>query len=250
MNMKRHVLRGLAAGLVVAGLGGAVMSESLGSTPKGVQSQVDFWNYDAQTGKKTTDSSPGIAARELANVYGIAALHVHAGHSHGKAGSSPTLARRLALARLATAKYVTSLARAKADGYGIITRMIPDMGYHFLNPKIAGFDVRKPPILVYVRRGAVWQLGALEWVFTKKPAKPPLPGARYGSFGAACHYADGTFVMAASEGECSRTSPETGAAFGFWHPRLVTLHVWLWYHNPSGIFAGTNPLVAPFNEQS
>jgi hypothetical protein len=30
-------------------------------------------------------------------------------------------------------------------------------------------------------------------------------------------------------------------------PPLVTLHVWLWYHNPSGIYSGTNPLVAPFN---
>jgi hypothetical protein len=28
---------------------------------------------------------------------------------------------------------------------------------------------------------------------------------------------------------------------------LVTLHVWLWYHNPSGIYSGTNPLVTPFN---
>ena len=41
--------------------------------------------------------------------------------------------------------------------------------------KIKGFAVRKPHILVYVRRGGRWQLGALEWVFTTKPAKPPLP---------------------------------------------------------------------------
>jgi hypothetical protein len=28
----------------------------------------------------------------------------------------------------------------------------------------------------------------------------------------------------------------------------VTLHIWLWYPNPAGLYAGMNPLVAPFNE--
>ena len=158
-----------------------------------------------------------------------------------------SLAAKLALARLGTAKYATDLKRAKADCYRIITRIIPNMGYHYLNPNVKGFDVRKPAILVYVRRGTAWQLNALEWVFTEKPAKPPLKGARYGSFGAACHYVDGTFVFADAETECASTSPETGTAFGFWHPPLITLHVWLWYPNPTGVFADTNPLVAAFN---
>src|SRR5437867_5756245 len=79
---------------------------------------------------------------------------------------APALVTALARARLATAKYATNLDRAKADGYQIITRMIPDMGYHFLNSKVTGFDPAKPPILVYLKRGNTWQLGALEWVFT------------------------------------------------------------------------------------
>jgi DNA-binding transcriptional LysR family regulator len=33
----------------------------------------------------------------------------------------------------------------------------------------------------------------------------------------------------------------SGAAFSFWHPRLVTVSVWLWSPNPSGLFASTNP---------
>jgi hypothetical protein len=168
-------------------------------------------------------------------------------HGHGQASATP-LAQSLAAARLATAKYATDLNKAKADGYQIITQMIPDMGYHFLNPKVTGFNVTKPAILVYEKRGATFQLGALEWVFTSKPAKPPLPGARYGAFGAACHYVDGTFVPAATQGECAKTSPQSGAAFGFWHPNLITLHVWLWYPNPSGIYSGTNPLVTPYNK--
>jgi hypothetical protein len=161
----------------------------------------------------------------------------------------PALVSALARARLATAKYVTDLAAAKADGYGIITKMIPDMGYHFMNPKVTGFDPARPPILVYLKHGATWQLGALEWVFTSKPKTPPLPGARYGAFGAACHYKDGTVVPEQSQDACPKTAPGSGAAFNFWHPNLITLHVWLWYPNPAGLYTGYNPLVRPFNAQ-
>ena len=164
-----------------------------------------------------------------------------------QATTSPALATALSKARLSTAKYVTNLNAAKAAGYSIITKMIPDMGWHFLNGKITGFDPAKPPILVYEKRGTAWQLAALEWVFTAKPAKAPLPGAKYGAFPAACHYADGTFVAAASQDACATTAPGSGAKFTFWHPNLITLHVWLWYPNPSGLYASMNPLVHPFN---
>ena len=181
-----------------------------------------------------------------------------AGNSATRPAKSPTrtasssevssvLVAQLAQARLATAKYVSNLGRAKADGYRIITRSIPNMGYHFMNPNIKGFSVRRPPILVYEHSGPTWQLGALEWVYTAKPAKPPFPGAKYGSFGAGCHYVDGTFQPADYQDACPKTSPQTGAAFSFWHPLLITLHVWLWYPNPSGLFASTNPLVSPFD---
>jgi hypothetical protein len=172
-------------------------------------------------------------------------------HRHDMAtmggATSQALAAQLADARLATAKYATNLALAKKQGYGVITQMIPDMGWHFLNPKITAFDVTKPPILVYGKRGSRWQLVAFEWVFPKKPAKPPLPGATYGSFGAACHYKDGTFVFQADQNACVPKSPQSGAAFGFWHPDLVTLHVWAWYPNPAGVYSGMNPLMRPFN---
>lgn len=157
------------------------------------------------------------------------------------------LAAQIQASRLATAKYATNLARARKDGYGPITQMMPDMGWHFLNPKLTAFDVTRPAILVYGKHGGSWQLVAYEWVFPSVPAKPPLPGATYGSFGAACHYKDGTFVFEASEDACATKSPQSGAAFNFWHPNLVTLHLWAWYPNPSGVFSGTNPLMHPFN---
>ena len=43
------------------------------------------------------------------------------------------------------------------------------------------------------------------------------------------------------------SNPDTGAKFNFWHPDLFTMHVWIWYPNPAGLYSGTNPLVAPFN---
>jgi hypothetical protein len=162
-------------------------------------------------------------------------------------GSGPSMTADLVAARQATARYATNLARAKADGYHILTKMIPNMGYHFINPKITGFDVRKPPILVYEHTASGWQLAALEWVFTSIPARAPLPGARYGAFGAACHYDDGTVVFADAQSKCASRAPRSGAKFNFWHPRLITLHFWVWYPNYTGIYTGTNPMVAAFN---
>jgi hypothetical protein len=53
-------------------------------------------------------------------------------HAHNRASAVP-FAQSLAAMRLATAKYATNLNRAKADGYRIITPMIPDMGIHYMN---------------------------------------------------------------------------------------------------------------------
>src|SRR5262245_52425145 len=98
---------------------------------------------------------------------GVAALAIGVASGSRIAAARPAvkpadagLASRLVEARLATARYATSLARAKTDGYGVITQMIPNMGWHFMNPKVKGFDVRKPAILVYEKRGSTWQLGA------------------------------------------------------------------------------------------
>ena len=167
-------------------------------------------------------------------------------------GMSPaaatSLADELAAARLATVKYATNLARAKADGYFIITKMMPNMGYHFLNPNISGFNVTKPQILVYEHSGSTWQLGALEWVFTSMPESVPLPNATFGSFPAACHYADGTFIPDQNSATCPKTAPQSNAKFTFWHPDLITMHVWIWYSNPAGLYCSTNPDIAPFNK--
>ena len=159
-----------------------------------------------------------------------------------------TLTSDIAAARVATAKYATNLGRAKADGYKVITPMMPNMGIHFLNPKITGFNIRKPQILVYEHTSSGWQLGALEWVFPSMPKTPPLPNATFGFFPAACHYTDGTFVPDENQATCPKKAPHTGAAFFFWHPDLTTRHMWVWYPNRAGLYSSTNPDVAPFNK--
>jgi hypothetical protein len=156
------------------------------------------------------------------------------------------LALALTKARSATVKYATDLRAAQADGYKVITPMMSEMGVHYLNPAIKGFDIEKPMILVYAGKDGGAQLVALEWVFPSVPDTQPIPGAFYGSFPAACHYVDGQFVPG-PESTCTPTNPASGAAFFFWHPDLVTLHVWLWHPNPNGIFNDTNPLIAPYN---
>jgi hypothetical protein len=162
-------------------------------------------------------------------------------------GGGTALARDIQIVRQATAKYATNLAKAKADGYQIITKMMPGMGFHYLNPNIPGFSLRKPQILVYEHIGTGWQLGAVEWIFPKQPKNAPFPFGTFGSFPAACHYKDGTFVVDENAKTCPKTAPKTGAKFNFWHPDLVTLHAWVWYPNRAGLFASTNPDIAPFN---
>ena len=197
----------------------------------------------------------GIAAAALGTVMwtvpawgqSTTAAQTAAAGSTAMTGGSANLTNQLAAMRLATAKYATNLNQAKADGYQVITPMMPDMGIHYMNPGITGFDIRKPPILVYEHHGSIWQLGALEWVFTSMPTTPPLKNATFGFFPAACHYQDGTFIPDENSNTCPQTNPKTGSPFNFWHPDLTTMHVWVWYPNPAGLYSSTNPLVAPFN---
>ena len=110
-----------------------------------------------------------------------------------------------------------------------------------------GFSLQRPAILVYEHNGAAWKLGAVEWVYTSKPARPPFPGATYGSFGAGCHYKDGTFVPAATQDACPKTAPDSGAAFNFWHPLLMTLHVAV-VPEPERHLLRHEPLASTYNQ--
>lgn len=183
----------------------------------------------------------------LVPAWGQQAAPARGGMSQMAASGNQALIKDIAAARMATAKYATNLDQAKADGYQILTKMMPNMGIHYVNPNIQGFDITKPPILVYEHTATGYELGALEWVFTSMPKTPPLPNATFGSFPAACHYTDGTFIPHKNPKTCPKTAPGSGAPFFFWHPALFTMHFWVWYPNPAGLYSSTNPLVAPFN---
>lgn len=158
---------------------------------------------------------------------------------------SPEVAAELAAMRAATAEYVTDVNAALGAGYVPLTDLVDGVGYQYLNLAAPeGFDASQPQLLVYSGDEAEGQLAAVGWVFTEAPAQPPLQGARYGQFPAACHYDDGSFVEQLDEAACTETDPATGAAFTFWHPELTTLHAWVWMPNPDGLFSPTNPLLS------
>jgi hypothetical protein len=75
----------------------------------------------------------------------------------GDSEITPEIAAQVAQIRAGTAKYANNLDAAAEDGFFIITQMIPDLGYHFLNPNVEGFDIGQPPILLQQRWG---RLGA------------------------------------------------------------------------------------------
>ena len=127
---------------------------------------------------------------------------------------------------------------------------MPNMGFHFLNPSIGGeFDVTKPPILVYVKRGSDWQLGALEWVFTERPDEAAAQGRALRLVPGGLPLRGRVVRPRGRRGGRARRRHGTARRSRSGIPRLVTLHVWLWYPNPDGLYASTNPLVAPLTQR-
>ena len=160
---------------------------------------------------------------------------------------SSSYASQLAAARLATTKYATNLAQAKADGYGIITQMIPSMGWHFMNPKVTGFDLRKPAILVYPATGSSGSSERSNGCSRGSRRTRRCPAHGTGSSRAACHYVDGTFIAGESAGAVRADEPAERRQVQLLAPPAITLHVWLWYPNPSGLYSGTNPLAMAYD---
>jgi hypothetical protein len=121
--------------------------------------------------------------------------------------------RDLAAARAASAKY-HRVEMALADGFVDTGHCVasPDggMGYHFVNPARMGddhLDVREPEVLLYAKDvDGRYRLTGVEYI--------------------------------GSEGDAlfGRTFTPT--------PAGPALHVWLWKHNPSGMFADWNPNVS------
>jgi hypothetical protein len=150
------------------------------------------------------------------------------------------IAKQLDKTKAALAKY-QSVDAAKADGYAMASpcEFFPGgagnassdeggMGIHFVNNAIvqSGKNLpTKPPILVYApAAGGGLQLVAAEYFKADADQNVKTDPDRPTLFGRAF---DG---------------PMLGHAPGM--PIHYDLHVWLWKHNPSGVFAPWNPDVS------
>lgn len=160
--------------------------------------------------------------------------------------ADPESARQVYEIRQATEKYL-DIERAQADGYFRASGYTPNMGYQFAHPKFfSGFDLRRPPILLYDEHNGKWDLmGVVFVVGTDKNPKSALPfrGAEYLKRPMACQYTDGATLPSEKEEACPKEHPLTHAPLGLWRPDLWIMSAWVWYPNPNGVFSLYNPLL-------
>jgi uncharacterized membrane protein HdeD (DUF308 family) len=171
--------------------------------------------------------------------------------SHPSAGVDAILAE----VRQATAGYL-DVERARADGFVQISGMEPRHGYHFARidagaaivTALAGgqLDLTRPPMLLYVERGGVWQLAGVEYALPARPATNPFPGAEWHEHEASCHYRDFRELPGVRAGDCPARHLVSGEPFVLWHPTFAVVHVWAWYPNPDGPFAPENAYLAAY----
>lgn len=164
----------------------------------------------------------GIARRNAAWALGaLAALAlVGTARAQGNSQNLPAAARQeLAAARSATAKY-HDVAQAEADGYVNIDLYESGEGFHYAKPSLIDgiFDPSAPEILLYaeVPGESYLRLVAVEYLIPLASSA----GAPSGFSGSADRW------RRDSEG------------FGLWE-----LTVWVWEHNPNGLFTQLNPRV-------
>ena len=155
----------------------------------------------------------------------------HPGHGHADAPSAHGQKDDLRRARAATRRF-RSVAAARAAGYAATGECAQDpkyggMGIHYANPDLiedGRLDVTEPEVLVYqpMPSGRL-RLGAVEYFqadadqdLATDPDRPHLFGLPF----------DG---------------PMLGHEPGM--PIHYDLHVWLYRHNPAGLFAAWNPRV-------
>ena len=173
----------------------------------------------------------------------------HQSHSAGVPVTYADLkntAAQLERARQATAKY-QDVHVAEADGYHQIGPDFPGMGVHFvqtLEPK--GFDIEKPPILIYEKTPDApggYSLVGVVYLWNAaagpdgQPLDPPFPKslARWHRHTNLCMAPGIPNPHGLTESQCR----EQGGRFIAEAPWMV--HAWIWKDSPSGVFSDGNP---------
>jgi hypothetical protein len=147
----------------------------------------------------------------------------------------------LAELRKVTAKYHNP-ASAIADGYIAVEECVPQMGYHYVNYDLA-FDLDvtelQPEVVLYAPTPSGLKLVAVEYFVVALANTPegPMPWfeempPEMGFFNPAPELFDGK----AFDGPMPGHEPEMP-----WH---YDLHVWVWNHNPDGMFTDFNPRIS------
>jgi hypothetical protein len=87
---KRRILKSLVLGFAVAAFAApAALAEPRG--PGNSPNQPDFWNYDAVTGEKIADTSPGVAPADLGRTFDVSATAVGSDDRSLYRGTTPQL---------------------------------------------------------------------------------------------------------------------------------------------------------------
>ncbi|MBI5669539.1 MAG: hypothetical protein HZC41_16165 [Chloroflexi bacterium] len=132
--------------------------------------------------------------------------------------------------RGATADF-RDVSEAEAAGYSIFQDCFKDesiggMGQHYVNGELAGDDVvdpLKPEALVYEpREDGSLILVAMEYLVFQSVWDPDNTGRE-------------APTLFGQEFHLKTNIPDT--------PPVWALHIWLWTHNPEGLFADYNPIV-------
>ena len=191
----------------------------------------------------------------------VTARKLHAGQNHGHSGMMAAAhagaaavsytelkntVAELDRAKQATEKY-QDVRVAQAEGYQMLGGEFPGMGAHFvLNMEPKGFDIEKPPILLYhksVDAPGGYTLAGLGYLFDApagadgQPVNPPFPKSL-----ASWHQHDNLCMAPQLENPHSLTEAqctEKGGHFLAKTPWLV--HAWIWKDNPQGVFSPENP---------
>ena len=157
-----------------------------------------------------------------------------------------TTVTQLERARQATAKY-QDVHVAEKVGYHQIGPDFPGTGIHFvqtLEPK--GFDIEKPPILIYQKNPDApggYSLVGVVYLWNAaagpdgQPLNPPFPKslARWHRHTNLCMAPGLANPHGLTESQCR----EQGGRFIAEAPWMV--HAWIWKDSPSGVFSDQNP---------
>lgn len=171
---------------------------------------------------------------QIAVLVVILSLGVFAGIVYAAGGeTSPAVLRDLARVRQATAKY-HDVSLAYADGFIRTPECVasPDggMGIHFINPvrlMDPAINLLEPEILLYAESADGLKLIGVEYFQGIGAPDTPVPNPALPA---------ATLFGRPLDGPMPQHEPG--------QPPHYDLHVWVWMHNPSGMFAPFNPKVS------